>query len=73
MQLIRDEQRASHRPPVVYNTPGLECQHADRGACPSCVSPFLSHTRSPLRHSVTKLTSRGRSAIASRLLSNLAR
>lgn len=26
------------RPKVIYNTPGRECQHADKGCCPRCIS-----------------------------------
>lgn len=47
----RTHQRKKSRPKVVYDTPGRECQHADRGCCPRCFDPikFIASQREHTR------------------------
>lgn len=61
--------------PVVYKTPGVQCQHADWGCCPQCRNPKSGshphgYARSPLKESVSSLSvkSSGLNSVAGRRL-----
>ena len=41
------KRRPRRRRKVIYKTPGHECQHADRGACPLCRSAHHTTMKSP--------------------------
>lgn len=42
-------------PPLIYKTPGLECQHADKGCCPRCRNVHLGRMRSPFKDNVSSI------------------
>ena len=52
------ELHKAKRPLVEFNTPGLECPHADAGCCPKCAPSTMQLTRLRLRHPLPKTTIR---------------
>lgn len=38
------------RPKLVFKTPGHECAHADKGACPNCHDPFRRDAKNMTYH-----------------------
>lgn len=69
----QNKRRRSNRKQVIYNTPGRECAHADKGCCPACLNPMaaLSYTPGGALDSWTRARMRTSLAnVASRIMIN---